>query len=196
MVENQNLLQKFLIVVVNVVELEVTYENLIFVEFVLEKKLMLENYQVLENQVGNKKIIISLIINFNIMIIDPIGDLLTRIRNAYMARIEDIKLPYSKIKSDILRILKKNKYIIDFETIDEDGKKSIKVILNNLKITKYLPNFKRISKPGQRIYVGSTDIKKSKNGKGIYIVSTPKWVITGYEARSLNVGWELLCEVF
>jgi len=167
-------LQKFLTVVVNVVELEVTYENLIFVEFVLEKKLMLENYQVLENQVGNKKIIISLIINFNIMIIDPIGDLLTRVRNAYMARLEEMTVPYSKIKSDILRILKKNKYIVDFETVEDGGKKSIKVILNNLKITKYLPNFKRISKPGQRIYVGSTDIKKSKNGKGIFIVSTPK----------------------
>ena len=130
------------------------------------------------------------------MIIDPIGDLLTRIRNAYIARIEEIKLPYSKIKSDILRILKKNKYVIDFETIELDGKKAIKVTLNNLKVTKYLPNFKRISRPGQRIYIGSQDIKKSKNGKGIYIVSTPKWVITGYEARSLNVGWELLCEVF
>ncbi len=151
----------------------------------------------LENQVGNKKIIISLIINFNIMIIDPIGDLLTRVRNAYMARLEEMTVPYSKIKSDILRILKKNKYILDFETVEnENGFKSIKVILNNLKITKYLPNFKRISKPGQRIYVGSSDIKKSKNGKGIFIVSTPKWVITGYEARSLNVGWELLCEVF
>jgi len=174
MEDTQKKLQKFLTVVVNVVELEVTYENLIFVEFVLEKKLMLENYQVLENQVGNKKIIISLIINFNIMIIDPIGDLLTRVRNAYMARLEEMTVPYSKIKSDILRILKKNKYIIDFETIEENGFKSIKVTLNNLKVTKYLPNFKRISKPGQRIYVGSSDIKKSKNGKGIFIVSTPK----------------------
>jgi len=172
MEDTQKKLQKFLTVVVNVVELEVTYENLIFVEFVLEKKLMLENYQVLENQVGNKKIIISLIINFNIMIIDPIGDLLTRVRNAYMARLEEMTVPYSKIKSDILRILKKNKYIIDFETIEENGFKSIKVTLNNLKVTKYLPNFKRISKPGQRIYVGSSDIKKSKNGKGIYCFNT------------------------
>lgn len=130
------------------------------------------------------------------MIIDPIGDLLTRIRNAYMARIAEIKLPYSKIKSDILKILKKNKYVIDYEEIEEDNKKSLVVTLNDIKITKYLPNFKRISKPGQRIYVGSKDIKKSKNGKGIYVVSTPKWVITGYEARSLNVGGELLCEVF
>jgi len=130
------------------------------------------------------------------MIIDPIGDLLTRIRNAYMARIAEIKLPYSKIKSDILKILKKNKYVVDYEMVEEDNKKNLVVTLNDIKITKYLPNFKRISKPGQRIYVGSKDIKKSKNGKGIYVVSTPKWVITGYEARSLNVGGELLCEVF
>ena len=94
------------------------------------------------------------------MIIDPIGDLLTRVRNAYMARLEEMTVPYSKIKSDILRILKKNKYIIDFDTVEENGFKSIKVTLNNLKITKYLPNFKRISKPGQRIYIGATDIKK------------------------------------
>ena len=130
------------------------------------------------------------------MIIDPIGDLLTRIRNAYMARIVELKIPYSKIKSDILKILKKNKYVVDFELSEEDEKKFIVVTLNDIKVTKYLPNFKRISKPGQRIYIGSKDIKKSKNGKGIYIVSTPKGVVTGYEARSLNVGWELLCEVF
>jgi len=130
------------------------------------------------------------------MIIDPIGDLLTRVRNAYMARLEEIKVPYSKIKSDILRILKKNKYIVDFTTTEEGCKKNLVITLNDIKITKYLPNFKRVSKPGQRIYVGSQDIKKSKNGQWIFIVSTPKWVITGYEARSLNVGWELLCEVF
>lgn len=130
------------------------------------------------------------------MIIDPIGDLLTRIRNAYMARIEDLKLPYSRIKSDILRILKKNKYIVDFELVEEWNKKFLMVKLNDIRVTKYLPTFKRISKPGQRIYVGSKDIKKSRNGKWIFVVSTPKWVVTWYEARSLNVGWELICEVF
>ena len=131
------------------------------------------------------------------MIIDPIGDLLTRIRNAYLARITDVKLPYSKLKADILKILKKNKYLSDFEIISEDNnKKSILITLNNVRITKYIPTLTRISKPGQRIYIGSRDIKKSRNGHGIYIVSTPKGVVTGYEARSLNVGWELLCEVY
>ena len=131
------------------------------------------------------------------MIIDPIGDLLTRIRNAYMARIKDIEIPYSKIKSDILRILKKNKYVFDYKVVElENNKKILSLTLNDVKVTKYVPTFKRISKPGQRIYIGSSDIKKSKNGKWIYVVSTPKGLVTWYEARSLNVGGELLCEVY
>lgn len=131
------------------------------------------------------------------MIIDPIGDLLTRVRNAYMARIEEFSVPHSKIKASILNVLKKNKYISDFEILtEENNKKNIKVKLNNVRVTKYIPTLTRISRPGQRIYVQANDIKKSRNGKGIYIISTPKWIITGYEARSLNVGWELLCEVF
>lgn len=131
------------------------------------------------------------------MIIDPIGDLLTRIRNAYMARIIEVKIPYSKIKSDILKILKKNKYIIDFELQSDDSiKKNLVVTLNDVRITKYVPTLKRISKPGQRIYIWSKDIKKSRNWSGIYIVSTPMWVVTWYEARSLNIGWELICEIY
>lgn len=131
------------------------------------------------------------------MILDPIGDLLTRIRNAYLARIEIVQVPYSRLKADILKILVKNKYVIDFEIIEgENNKKHIEITLNSVRVTKYVPTFKRISKPGQRIYVGAKDVKKSKNGKGIYIMSTPKGVVTWYEARSLNVGGELLCEIF
>lgn len=130
------------------------------------------------------------------MIIDPIGDLLTRIRNAYLARIVEIKVPFSNIKADIVKILKKNKYIQDYKIEEEENKKHILLILNDVRTTKYIPTLKRISKPGQRIYIGSKDIKKSRNGQWIYIISTPKGVITGYEARTLNVGWELLCEVY
>jgi small subunit ribosomal protein S8 len=131
------------------------------------------------------------------MIMDPIGDLLSRIRNAYLARKEDMNVPYSRIKADILKILKKNKYISDYEEVDlGGGKKDLKVTLNNVRKTLVVPTFKRISTPGQRIYLGSGDIRKSRNGKGIFIVSTPKGVITWYEARSLNVGGELLCEVY
>ncbi len=131
------------------------------------------------------------------MIMDPIGDLLTRIRNAYLARKEDMTVPYSKIKQDILKILKKNKYIADYEVVELEGsKKELLVHLNNVRKTLVVPTFRRISRPGQRIYLGSKDIKKSRNGKGIYIVSTPKGVVTGYEARTLNVWGELLCEVY
>lgn len=131
------------------------------------------------------------------MIIDPIGDLLIRIKNAYLARITEVKVPFSNIKADIAKILKKNKYIEDFKIAEEEwNKKFILLTLNDVRTTKYIPTLKRISRPWQRIYVWSKDIKKSRNGQWIYIVSTPKWVITGYEARSLNVGWELLCEVY
>ncbi len=130
------------------------------------------------------------------MIIDPIGDLLTRVRNAYLSRITEINIPYSRMRQDISKILKKNKYIVDFEVKEENNKKTLILTLNDVRITKYIPTLRRISKPGQRIYVWSKDIKKSRNGQGIYIISTPKWVITWYEARSLNVWGELLCEVY
>lgn len=106
---------------------------------------------------------------------DPIGDLLTRIRNAYLARKDEMSVPYSKLKSDILHILKKNKYIADYSEVDlGSGKKELSVTLNNVRKTLVVPTFKRISRPGQRIYLGSKDIRKSRNGQGIYIVSTPK----------------------
>lgn len=131
------------------------------------------------------------------MIIDPIGDLLTRVRNGYMSRSESITVPYSKLKEDLSKILKKNKYVTGYEVVaTDDNKKSIVIGLNDVRKTKYIPTLKRISKPGQRIYLGAKDIRKSRNGHGIYIISTPKGVITGYEARSLNVWGELLCEVY
>jgi len=131
------------------------------------------------------------------MIIDPIWDLLTRLRNGYLARISEISVPYSNLKSNLLKILKKNKYIVDFEEIQgENNKKFLLIKLPDVRKTLYVPTFRRISKPGQRIYVWAKDIKKSRNWKWIFIISTPKWVMTWYEARALNVGGELICEVF
>lgn len=130
------------------------------------------------------------------MVTDPIGDLLTRLRNAYNARILEVKVNHSKIKEDIVRILKKNKYIVDYSVESVWNKKFLLITLNNVRETKYIPTFRRISKPWQRIYIGVKDIRKSRSGKGIFIMSTPKGVITGYEARALNVWGELLCEVF
>jgi small subunit ribosomal protein S8 len=125
---------------------------------------------------------------------DPIADLLTRIRNGYLARLHEVQVPYSKMKEEILRILKKNGYIVDFTATAETH--SFTVLLQDVRKSKYIPSFRRISRPGQRIYIKSVDIRKSRNGVGIYILSTPKGVITGYEAHSLGVGGELLCEIF
>jgi small subunit ribosomal protein S8 len=125
---------------------------------------------------------------------DPIADLLTRIRNGYLARLATIEAPYSKIKAEILRILKKNGYIVEF-AVSED-KRNFVITLQDVRKTKYVPSFRRISRPGQRIYVKTGDIKKSRNGVGIFILSTPKGIVTGYEAHTLGVGGELLCEVF
>jgi small subunit ribosomal protein S8 len=103
---------------------------------------------------------------------DPIADLLTRIRNGYLARLHEVAVPYSKLKAEILRILKKNGYIVDF--VESDDKRSFIVSLQDVRSTKYVPSFRRISRPGQRIYIKNTDVKKSRNGVGIFILSTPK----------------------
>lgn len=125
---------------------------------------------------------------------DSIADLLTRIRNGYLARLHEVTIPFSKIRGEILRILKKNGYIVDYKLAEDN--RSFSVQLEDVRKTKYIPSFRRISRPGQRIYIKSADIRKSRNGVGIYILSTPKGVITGYEAHSLGVGGELLCEVY
>lgn len=125
---------------------------------------------------------------------DPIADMLSRIRNGYLSRLAKIEVPYSVLKVELLRVFKKNNYIANY-TISED-KRSVVVELNDVRVTKYVPSFRKISKPGQRIYVKSADIKRSRNGLGIFILSTPKGIVTGYEAFALGVGGELLCEIF
>lgn len=125
---------------------------------------------------------------------DSIADLLTRIRNGYLARLHEVTVPFSKMRGEILRILKKNGYIVDYKLAEDN--RSFSVQLEDVRKTKYIPSFRRISRPGQRIYIKSADIRKSRNGVGIYILSTPKGVITGYEAHALGVGGELLCEIY
>lgn len=130
---------------------------------------------------------------------DSIADLLTRLRNAYMARLREARIPHSILKEGIIKILVKNRHIVSYEVQTIEGssfKKELVVVLNDVRETKYLPTFRRVSRPGQRIYAKSQDVVKSKNGYGIYILSTPKGIITGYEARALNVGGEVLCEVY
>jgi small subunit ribosomal protein S8 len=124
---------------------------------------------------------------------DPIADLLTRIRNAVSAHHQSVRVPYSKIKEGIVKILKEKKFVDDYEIEQETQFRFINIELNDEKRDLTL---KRISKPGQRIYIKQTDLKAIKKGLGIVIVSTSKGLMTNTEARRENLGGELICEVF
>lgn len=125
---------------------------------------------------------------------DTLSDLFVSVSNALVRGHDTVTIPHSTLKERVLIIFKKNKYVVDFEIV-WDKKKSLLVTLDSSKQRK-IPTFRRISTPGRRVYLGSQMIKKSRNGSGIYIVSTPKWVITGYEARALNVWGEIIWEVY
>lgn len=123
--------------------------------------------------------------------IDPIADFLTRMRNAQTARKNVVEAPYSTIKHEIAKVMKKNGFIESIEKIElEHNKATLKVVLTEKKLT-----LKRVSHCGQRMYIKSSEIRKVLNGFGISIISTSQGVMTGYEARSKNVGGEYLCEI-
>ena len=131
------------------------------------------------------------------LVLDPIADMLTRIRNANSNKHEKVVIPQSKTKLAIAEILKEEGYIVDFTTFDSEEGKMIEVTL------KYGPNgekviqgLKRISKPGLRIYSNAEQLPKVLNGLGIAIVSTNKGIITDKNARKLNVGGEVLAYVW
>lgn len=128
---------------------------------------------------------------------DPVADFLTRIRNAMRARHQKLDVPASKLKAEIARILKEEGYIANYKPTEENGMKVIRVYLkytaNNESIIRDL---KRISRPGCRVYQGKDDIRRVQNGLGIAILTTPKGVMTGRQARREGVGGELLCEVW
>ncbi|MBU1152089.1 30S ribosomal protein S8 [Patescibacteria group bacterium] len=127
------------------------------------------------------------------MYTDPIADMLTRIRNALRARKTELTVPHSKIKENILEVMKKREFIQDFNTVTENNHKAIEI---ELKEDKKDLTLRRVSSPGQRIYVKNTELKMIKSGLGITIVSTPKGVMTNSEAKRANLGGELLCEIY
>ena len=129
---------------------------------------------------------------------DPIADMLTRIRNANKARFKTTNVHMSQMNVNIAKVLKKAGYINNYDKVkDEKGQQMLEIILKypDAKNT-VITNIKRISKPGRRIYVNSDSIPKVLNGLGISILSTSKGVITDAEARELNVGGEILCNVW
>jgi len=128
---------------------------------------------------------------------DPVADFLTRVRNAIRAKQQKVDVPASKLKLEIARILKEEGYISNFKATEENGQKLLRVYLkygngNEAAIS----NINRISKPGCRVYVGRTEIPRVLGGMGINILTTPKGVMTGREARKTGVGGEILCEVW
>ncbi len=128
---------------------------------------------------------------------DPVADFLTRIRNSIRARHQKLDVPASKLKLEIARILKEEGYIANYKPTEEDGQKVIRGYL------KYGPNseavirdLQRVSKPGCRVYLGRDEIRRVQGGLGISIMTTPKGVMTGRQARREGVGGEILCEVW
>ncbi len=131
------------------------------------------------------------------MLTDPIGDMFTRIRNALAQRHAEVRIPYSKLKYSICEILFKNGFVESFK-IDKD-ENSKQIILIKLKYKKdtspILKNLRRISKPSKRVYIAKDEIQKPK-GFGVLFLSTSKGVVCGKTARNLNVGGEVLGEVW
>lgn len=127
---------------------------------------------------------------------DVIADLLTRIRNAGAARHKEVEVPYSKMKWAICQILKDQGYIDDFEKLDTNVQGTIKIKLKYYNRQPVIREIKRISKPGRRIYLGSKEIPRVKNGLGIAVLSTSRGIMTDKMARKLNIGGELLFTVW
>ncbi len=128
---------------------------------------------------------------------DPIADMLTRMRNAMIARHSKVDVPASKLKADIARILKEEGYILNFKIAEEGSRKTIKIYLKyNTTNQPVITKLERVSRPGCRVYVGAREIPRVLGGLGINILTTPKGVMTGRSARKEGVGGELLCHVW
>lgn len=128
---------------------------------------------------------------------DPIGDLITRIRNAQMRRHSSLAVPASKLRGWVLDVLADEGYIRGYSRIEKTGEKpAFDVELKYFEGAPVIQNIKRVSKPGRRVYSAVGDLPSVRNGLGISIVSTPKGVMSDAAARDANVGGEVLCEVY
>ena len=128
---------------------------------------------------------------------DPIGDMLTRIRNAQMRGKGDVETPASKLRAWVLDVLADEGYIRGYKKVDgKDGHPALRIELKYYEGTPVIRELKRVSKPGRRVYMGVKDIPQVRQGLGVSIVSTPKGVMSDAAARSQNVGGEVICTVF
>ncbi|MGY6696234.1 MAG: 30S ribosomal protein S8 [Roseinatronobacter sp.] len=128
---------------------------------------------------------------------DPLGDMLTRIRNAQMRGKSTVRTPASKLRAWVLDVLKDEGYIRGYESVtSESGHSELEISLKYADGQPVIRELKRISKPGRRVYSGVSEIPQVRNGLGISVVSTPKGVMSDASARAANVGGEVLCRVF
>ena len=128
---------------------------------------------------------------------DPISDMLTRIRNAGMARKAETTMPSTKVLVAIAQVLKDEGYIGDFEVIEKRPQNQLKIALRYGPDKRHtIREIRRVSKPGLRVYAGKDAIPRVRSGLGIAIVTTPQGVMSGYEARRRGIGGEVLCTVW
>jgi small subunit ribosomal protein S8 len=127
---------------------------------------------------------------------DPLGDMLTRIRNAQMRHKSTVRSPASKIRRWVLDVLQAEGYIRGYEEVTEDGHPEIEISLKYFDGQPVIRELRRVSTPGRRVYSGVREIPQVRQGLGVAIVSTPQGVMSDTQARTANVGGEVLCTVF
>ena len=126
---------------------------------------------------------------------DPLGDLLTRIRNAQRRGRSTVQSPSSKLRAHVLEVLQREGYIRGFTEVEKDGRKELDIELKYYDGSPVISEIRRVSKPGRRVYSAVRDLPLVRNGLGISVLSTPKGVMSDNEARTQNVGGEILCRV-
>jgi small subunit ribosomal protein S8 len=128
---------------------------------------------------------------------DPLGDLLTRIRNAQMRKKNKVSTPTSRLRASVLDVLKTEGYIRGYTSVEHsDGRSEFEIELKYFDGAPVIREIERISKPGRRVYVSVKALPRVNNGLGVAILSTPKGVMADHDARDQNVGGEILCTVF
>ena len=128
---------------------------------------------------------------------DPIGDMITRIRNAQLRALYNVKIPSSKFRAKILDVLKQEGYISNYKiSSDSNNKNSLVVDLKYQNGVPVIKEIKRVSKPGRRIFARADSILRVQNGLGLAIISTSKGIMSDSDARTKNIGGEIICKVF
>ena len=127
---------------------------------------------------------------------DPLGDMLTRIRNGQQAKKDSVLTPASKLRARVLDVLQREGYIRGYSEEVDAVHPAIRIELKYFEGQPAIQYVQRVSKPGRRVYSGASELPRVRNGLGISIISTPKGVLSDAEAREQNVGGELLCQVF